>query len=224
MKDITSHIFNQICENSVLQIIGPLISKNTEISMELPTIFIDGAAKLNQKPNRHWVIGDADGHLIKDDFDILLPTEKDQSDLCFCLDQLQKHSNKSHLLIFHGFSGGRYDHDLFVLGDALNFLENSASMILMTERQFILSHQSLAFEYQGLFSVGSLNKNKVSISGKCQYPLQDSEIKPFSSHGLSNQSHGNVEIQAQSPFWIYFDKMDNITKIQNENFNLQEYI
>lgn len=223
MKDITSHIFNQICENSVLQVIGPLVAESAEIKMDRPTIFIDGAAKLENKPRSHWVIGDADGHLNKNDFDILLPTDKDQSDLCFFLDQLQSHSNKSHLLLFHGFSGGRYDHELFVLGDSLNFLENSNSMIFIAEKQLVLCREPIVFDYHGLFSVGSLNRNQVSIIGECQYPLDKFEIKPFSSHGLSNQSRGRVEIKAESPYWIYFDNFEKISKIHSDNFNLQEY-
>ena len=189
---------------------GPAIP---EFLSNLPLLGVDGGAHHSEKLDV-WV-GDADSfnkeihssHIFRHKI------EKDQSDLALAFDLFSGPCRyKIHMW---GFMGGRKDHELFNLGEASKFLENhQESQILFYNHQgkilFHLVGSGLwKFTQVGLFSLGTLKKTTVKLTGQCHYPIKKSQIlEPLSSLGLSNIGKGEIILEAEGPVFLYFPEAE----------------
>jgi thiamine pyrophosphokinase len=195
---------NALPTHTPWQIIGPLF-ESYSLNQDYPTVLIDGGVdKFNGK--HHFSIGDGDSLKSDHDFDVKLDPEKDFSDLKAFLNLIETAPKK---LLFHGFLGGRLDHECSNLGELWNFLLNQKCSIELYQNaklkvmMFHKGHHQIQF--QGGFSLYSLEKCYFQIEGNVKYPLAESLILPFSSHTLSNKSFGDFSIKASTPFWIYLN-------------------
>lgn len=184
-------------------------------------LYIDGGAALKKHQSlsrfsaHSLIIGDKDSCLDPElEFDFLLPTNKDESDLSFALKLLSPKVRKLTLL---GFSGGRFDHELSNLGvldDFINYANSSVESFFhreVTIDQFIklFSKGHHHFTHQGLFSVFTLKKQLLNISGNVAYPFSSKNpLLPFQSQGLSNVAYGDVIIQSEENFLVIFAEKD----------------
>ncbi len=189
--------------------LGPMGPELALFLKKYPLIAIDGGARYADELSI-WV-GDADSyqkeiqatHIFKH------PSEKDQSDLALALSLFQDPLHyKFH---FWGFLGGRKDHELFNLGEALTFLEhNQECEILFYDgsgalRFHLLGAGQWKFQHHGLFSVGTIKKTLVKLTGECKYSISKSQLfTPLSSFGLSNLGSGTIELENEGPIFLYF--------------------
>ena len=61
------------------------------------------------------------------------------------------------------------------------------------------------FTHHGLFSLGTLKKTTIKMTGMCQYPIPESNpLIPLSSIGLSNTGHGEIELETEGSVLLYF--------------------
>lgn len=186
---------------------GPLVPPKL---LQHPLLAIDGGAKFLDRMDI-WV-GDGDsheenltncGHIFK------YPPEKDQSDFALALSAFSlKLSYKLHLW---GLLGGRKDHELFNLGEALSFLDQRpGSEILFYDQAGKVSFQLFSqgewtFHHHGSFSLGSLKDVEVFMEGECSYPISPSRIlRPLSSLGLSNEGKGAVSLHIKGAVFIHY--------------------
>lgn len=189
--------------------VGPMGPEVPEQFANLPTIGVDGGAHFTQKLDV-WV-GDADSYTKE----ILAPNiyrhpiEKDQSDLALALSLF----NEQRLFKFHfwGFLGGRKDHELFNLGEALTFLEeHQECQILFYGEDGKISFHLVGsghwkFTYTGLFSLGTLKKTLVKLFGDCHYPINKfQKLDPLTSFGLSNEGKGEMTLETEGPVFLFF--------------------
>lgn len=185
---------------------GPMVPRDFE---KLPHLVVDGGIKFS--PTSHVWIGDGDsgGERPNAGEVFVLSPHKDQSDLGCALDLLR--DDHDYCLHLWGFLGGRKDHELFVLGEVFRFLvSNPESKVNLYKEDGLIAFQFLgtghwSFEHQGTFSLGSLAKTKVKMTGKCEYPIpKKMKINPLSSFGLSNIAHGKVTLENDGPIFIYY--------------------
>lgn len=191
-------------------LVGPMGPSVPQQLLKYPLLAIDGGARYLEKMDL-WV-GDGDSyqekltncaHIYK------YPPEKDQSDLALALSAFSlKLSYKLHLW---GLLGGRKDHELFNLGEALYFLESHpGAEIVFYDLQGRVSFQLFSqgkwsFDHQGPFSLGSLKEIEIEMHGECSYPIVPSRmLKPLSSLGLSNNGYGKIYLLMGGPGFIYF--------------------
>lgn len=174
-----------------------------------PMVGVDGGAKYADRLDI-WV-GDSDSHEgdIKALHAFHHPEDKDISDLGLAF-SLFSRPLPYHLHMW-GFLGGRKDHELFNLGEGLNFLaQHSSSQVSFYDSNHKLSFKLVSkgqwtFELQGLFSIGCLRPVNVTLTGSCKYPIREKrEIPPLSSLGLSNFGKGSVVLDTDGPLFIYF--------------------
>lgn len=185
---------------------GPALPPHLQ---ELPLVCVDGGAHYTERMDI-W-IGDGDScraeisapHLFQ------VPPEKDESDFALALNlfSLPLHY-KFHLW---GFLGGRKDHELFNLGECLRFLERHPECQALLYNQtgkvsfHLLGEGFWKFAYEGLFSLGTLKKTNVRLTGRCDYEIKKFKtISPLSSFGLSNQGRGEMILENEGPVFLYF--------------------
>lgn len=203
-----SQLFSSINQHQKLQVIGPMLEDKNLISLDCPTIYVDGGAKYQVQNHLHptYLIGDADSHPYPDQFHYLLSPDKDVSDLGFVLQNLTAQNCQLSLL---GFIGGRLDHQLFVLGEVQAYSKRTGNLIILDDQLIFPAKLDqthyLECQYTGIFSVGCYQPTTISISGAVKYPLHQIELIPHSSFGLSNQSTGSFQIKAMQNFWVYFE-------------------
>ena len=189
--------------------LGPMGPEIPEALSIHPLICIDGGAHFSENADI-WV-GDKDSfhgeivskHIFK------FSVQKDKSDLCLAFDLLSDSSPKT--LHLWGFLGGRKDHEIFNLGEALNFLDKTPeSQVKFYDLNgklafHLISEGVWRFSHQGLFSVGCLRTVELKVTGKCDYPIHKrTPISPLSSYGLSNVAQGEIEIDTSGPVFIYY--------------------
>lgn len=174
-----------------------------------PIIAVDGGGNHTDRSDV-WV-GDSDSLINKIEAPHIYrhPVEKDKSDLALGLSLLKECSH--YKIHFWGFLGGRKDHELFNLGEALGFLEqHPESQILIYDANEKISFHLLGngqwkFRHEGLFSLGTLKKTSVKLIGECHYPIPKSHIlTPLSSFGLSNVGKGDMILDTAGPVFIYY--------------------
>jgi thiamine pyrophosphokinase len=174
-----------------------------------PIIAVDGGAEHTDLIDI-WV-GDADSYTkeIKAPLIIRHPVEKDQSDLALALGLFEEALN--YKLHFWGFLGGRKDHELFNLGEALHFLEwhqGSQVLIYGTDGKLefhLLGEGHWKFTHHGTFSLGTVKKTSVKLKGECHYPILQSQIlSPLTSFGLSNIGKGEMILETEGPVFVYY--------------------
>jgi thiamine pyrophosphokinase len=189
--------------------LGPMGPKLPDQFFHLPVIGVDGGAHFHTKLDI-WV-GDADSyaqevcahHIYRHS------TAKDQSDLSLALGlfTMARHY-KFH---FWGLLGGRKDHELFNLGEALTFLnQHSECQIMFYNNEgkilfHVLGSGSWTFSHQGVFSLGTLHKTTLRLVGDCKFPILNYQLlHPLSSQGLSNEGKGEMVLENNGPVFIYY--------------------
>lgn len=186
---------------------GPLVPSHLKA---YPLLAIDGGAKYLERIDI-WV-GDGDSHkevLTHCEHIFKYPPEKDMSDLALALSAFS--TQLSYKLHFWGLLGGRRDHELFNLGEALSFLESHTESEILFYNQTgevsfqLFSQGDWSFDHHGSFSLGSLKDVQVTLTGACSYPIPTPRIiHPLSSLGLSNQALGKVSLIIKGPIFIYY--------------------
>lgn len=206
-------LFSSINQHQKLQVIGPMPFDETELDGDCPTICVDGGARhaKNLDTERIYIIGDADSFPDSEQFHHLLKQDKDISDLGFILQNLAPEIQK---LALFGFTGGRLDHQLFVLGELDQFSMRTGALLVM-DSQFIFPkkvNDNFSFEgsYQGIFSVGTYRATPITLRGNIKYALEAQLMQPHSSQGLSNLASGSFQVFAPDNFWLYFDNKPSI--------------
>ena len=147
-------------------------------------------------------VGDGDS-LRGGGLDKTLPIDKDHSDLAFVLGSLPSSVNR---LSLYGFMGGRLDHELANLGEVFSFLKRLSAgrcdfYTSSAELGMVAwSGLTLSLPIHGLFSVFTFEAGPIQIRGSCRYPLDPPrDLMPLSSHGLSNEGHGQVHLASTAP-------------------------
>ncbi|MBX2996767.1 MAG: hypothetical protein KF681_18255 [Bdellovibrionaceae bacterium] len=183
---------------SEIDIVGPM--PNSWRPTSRPVIFVDGGQKWRQGAGVQALsIGDGDSDPIGP-MDVRLPADKDISDFGFALSQLAESVQKISL---YGFNGGRFDHDLANLGELHAFLKTRHAHVQIEGRGHAVSAGAWTFQIQGLFSVLMLEANPVTIQGDCKYKLERHTLTPLSSHGLSNEGFGEVQVESTGPVFVF---------------------
>jgi thiamine pyrophosphokinase len=189
--------------------VGPMGPQLPDFLKTHPIIAVDGGAHHSAHTDV-WV-GDADSYTkeIKQGLIFRHPAQKDQSDLALALSLFQEPAHyKFH---FWGFLGGRKDHELFNLGEALSFLEHHQEcQILFYDGEgkihfHLVGNGHWKFTHMGLFSLGTLKKTSIKLKGECHYPILHSTVlNPLSSLGLSNVGKGEMTLENEGPVFIYY--------------------
>ena len=189
--------------NSVL-LIGPLAKEIPQGNFDF-TVFVDGGCHLRAKEHTNTSslsVGDGDSCPPNTKLDYMIPTEKDHSDLAYILRHLPK---KLATLELHGFIGGRIDHQLAVFGEVFNYLKASETPSAVFDRQAaeLLNKGKHSRNINGLFSLMTLEPTEVSLSGDTKYKVEPSAVlQPFSSHALSNEGRGDIQITNSLPLLL----------------------
>lgn len=173
-----------------LQIIGPMSFDYSMIEANLETIIVDGGLnhKLNLK-GRVTSIGDNDSNLTNRHLTYPLNKDKDFSDLSGALALSASHNQ----INLYGFLNGRKDHEFANLLEAISILKTAT--LLNFENQIIVSNkEEMQFTHHGDFSLFCFQESKISIYGEVIYKLDKQKLRPFSSHGLSNNSSGEFKL------------------------------
>lgn len=177
-----------------VQIIGPM-PINKELVDEIPTIFVDGGINHQLSLTGPIIsIGDNDSNNTSSELDIILPKEKDISDLVAALDLLPESIEEASL---YGFLGGRKDHEFANFIEIASYLEKQSQLTIDFNGKIIsYSKGEYNFNHQGHFSVFSFSNHDLKLFGDCKYQI-DGQIKPLSSHGLSNLAFGNCSLELE---------------------------
>lgn len=197
---------SSLSEYKKVQLIGPMRVHKEAIDETLPIIFVDGGVKFQKDFQAPTIsIGDNDSNESGNKLDIELDNIKDYSDLDAALALVPSHIEEIYL---HGFLGGRLDHQMINMGSIHHFLKkkNSAMTCHLGPQLLATSKKQISFGHNGNFSLMSLEKQVVKISGACEYKiLNEVEIDTLSSHTLSNIANGEVNLECELPIFIYLD-------------------
>jgi thiamine pyrophosphokinase len=202
---LPSHLKNSF-EWVFLGPMGPFLLDHFQT---FPLLCVDGGAHFTQRVDL-WV-GDGDSYQgeLRTKNKYVHSPHKNLSDLALALSLFQ--APNPYTFYFWGFLGGRKDHELFNLGECLSFLElhRHSTIYFYGEDAKIYyelkSSGEWIFDHQGLFSLGTLKKSEISLSGNCRYPTSDGQIlNPLSSLGLSNFGFGEVHLKNSEPLFIYY--------------------
>lgn len=190
-------------------LLGPMGPGLPQFLSDLPLLGVDGGARFTEAMDV-WV-GDADSFTgeIHSPHIFRHPTGKDESDLALALRFFD--GPRHYKLHLWGFLGGRKDHELFNLGEAMKFLseQQEGQVLFYNEHGKIIFHAlgsgHWKFTHIGIFSMGTLKKTAVKLTGACQYPISTTSILgPLSSLGLSNQGHGEMTLETEGPVFLCF--------------------
>ena len=189
--------------------VGPLGPELPPSFLTHSLLGVDGGANFAQHLDV-WV-GDQDSyaHTPKARHVFKHPPLKDQSDLCLALSLFK--NKKPYTFHLWGFLGGRRDHELFNLGEISSFLAACPQSQVFFYNQHgkkvfhFMAAGEWRFHHIGLFSLGALKEVMVELKGDCKYELPTrSVLRPLSSHGLSNESMGQMILINQGPVFFYF--------------------
>lgn len=195
----------------IKNIIGPLEVNHSLIDINLSSLIVDGGKnhKLNLK--KSFTIGDSDSS--NSPCDIQLSTDKDASDLHFALEQLDADED---IIECYGFFGGRLDHQMMLIGDISNYIENKNTVFnIYSKLKLELTiypkgvHQ---IKRRGLFSILSFKEQKISLFGNIKYELgilSPKTLSAVSSQGLSNEGFGEFSLSCASSIVIFYPDNDN---------------
>lgn len=177
--------------------------------------YIDGGAKHKMRIEKtlkfspqSLVIGDNDS---SDGPMDILKENQNCSDLAFALNLLHRSGLKVQTLKAFGFLGlsGRLDHLLINIGEFDRFLKKSKlktlTEVMLDDKVTLFKKGPLKKEIRGTFSVITLERQKISISGQCRYALKKSFLDPLSSRGLSNVGEGVIQFTCETTAFILQD-------------------
>lgn len=187
---------------------GPMLPDRLSAT-GLPILAVDGGAHFTE--NESVWVGDSDSFSATPPTSVVfkLPENKDASDFSCALRLFDRQVNYS----FHlwGFSGGRKDHELFVWGEILSFLEQhpECKFIVYDKNGRIETHflgsGHWRFQHKGLFSLGSLRKIRVKLTGDVKYPIRhESWLPALTSWGLSNVGDGELILENEGPAFLHY--------------------
>ncbi len=192
-------------KDSNVCLLGPMLKQMPNgLDSRAGVFFIDGACRFRREfSGQSLSIGDGDSSSA-DQMDCLLPTQKDQSDLSYLLQNF----NYPYHLSLYGLMGGRLDHQLAVLGECSQFTQRTRGQCQLFDEQNQLKcliGDKIDFEHHGTFSVLSFTAQLVTIQGKAQYQIQSQVMSSLSALGLSNQADGSVTVLADQPVIVIFE-------------------
>lgn len=193
----------QCASSDEIYLIGPMPINSPPPFIQSPCIFVDGG--LNHQEFRveglSLSIGDRDS--TTEQIDILLPSEKDDSDLAIALHTIKELPLKTiHLL---GFLGGREDHQLINYGELHHFLAEKTQVSAFFENHIIFYSKGHYHQnFHQTFSLLSFTHNKIKLQGAIKYERHEwSELKLLSSLCLSNIAYGKFELQTKAPLLLF---------------------
>lgn len=180
-----------------VHLVGPLTGGSREYPE--PVVFVDGGGDYRIQ-KKGISVGDGDSAISK--MDVKLNYSKDYSDLAFVLNYLPRTLKK---IYFHGFLGGRRDHELMNFAEIHRFLKGKNSTRAVMEDQVLaFSAGDYEVEIAGLFSLFLFEDTDLEVSGDCEYSTSGGKrIIPLSSHGLSNTGSGLVNLKCNGPVFIF---------------------
>ncbi|HAZ12602.1 MAG: hypothetical protein A2X86_11610 [Bdellovibrionales bacterium GWA2_49_15] len=167
-----------------------------------PTLFIDGGKTHQDHFNHTPSLSIGDGDSYKGPLDLILPKNKNISDLKAGLDLL---SSEVEEIYFLGLCGGRKDHELINLGEIYHFLlRQQVPCRAFFDKDFhAVQKGTYELSYQGIFSLLAFQNTLVTLTGQVEYQLaQPTLLQSFSSQGLSNQSHGIFTLSCNLPIFL----------------------
>jgi thiamine pyrophosphokinase len=190
-------------------VIGPMGPQLSHDLTAHPILAVDGGASFTSKIDV-WT-GDQDS--LKTNLvcahQLLLKPNKDFSDLASAFQILSK--TKGEIFHLWGFLGGRLDHELFNIGEALRFISQRPGQKISFYNydgkiQVQVFGQGIhQFTRAGTFSVATLAKTKFKLTGQCRYQITEfTEISPLSSFGLSNHGDGLMTLESSDPVFVLF--------------------
>ncbi|MFT6071464.1 MAG: thiamine pyrophosphokinase [Bacteriovoracaceae bacterium] len=207
MKDKKDKFFKLIKDSRSAVLVGPLLKKTEAQSINSPhLLLVDGgldlATEYSLDANRScFSVGDGDSS--KGPLDEILPIIKDYSDLAYALSILPEEVETVEL---YGFLGGRLDHELCNFGEVFHYLKDKKNQtkVIIGPEVMALSSGTWKLSKQGSFSLISFEDAEVKLTGDAVFELgQWTKIKAFSSHGLSNEGSGIIELHLRSPILLY---------------------
>ncbi len=190
-------------------LVGPMGPDLPDRFRDFPIMAVDGGARFTGHMNA-WV-GDSDSCKIIPENTLVfrLPEEKDSSDYSCALKLFDQQVN--YTLHLWGLSGGRKDHELFVWGETLSFLEQhpeSKCILYGAEgniETYFLGSGHWKFQHTGRFSLGSLRKIRVKLTGDVKYPIgSESWLPALSSWGLSNVGSGEMVLENEGAAFLHY--------------------
>ncbi len=190
----------QYADCSSLTLVGPMDFAVEPV--EEPVIFIDGGTRHRQSTTG-IAIGDGDSASVSYPLDIKLNPDKAYSDLAYALDHIDETFDQLNLL---GFLGGRRDHELFNFGEVNRWLQNrqTPARVDFEDQVIMLSKGSWRLTVNGVFSLATLQSNKIKLTGNCRYQLPErTKIEPMVSTGLSNYATGEITIDCDQPLILF---------------------
>lgn len=195
-------LHQRLSDLDYLSIIGPLAGILPK-RLSDPSIFVDGGESLRPPEMANSLsIGDGDSSS-PEKMDLLLPEEKDVSDLGFVLSHLPPGIDHVELT---GFFGRRLDHQLANLGVVHDFLLNGPAIVSFDETRSgwgLPADKSVSLMIQGPFSLFSLQPGHVEMRGQIKYELgRETVLAPLSSRGLSNNGLGEFTISSSVPVFV----------------------
>lgn len=215
-----SKLIDQIKQAEHFWLIGPQSFSYARLEkMHFPErslfIYVDGGlnhkreikSKKGLRTLASLSVGDNDSAIENCD---VLKKNQDRSDLHFALSLIKKYAKNVRSLKLYGFLKGskRPDHLLINIGEVeqwcCDFPQKKFPLISFEERLIYLPPSDHTISINGLFSIMSFCKNKISISGKCEFAFTG-DITPFSSQGLSNKGFGDVRIKASRRFILFLE-------------------
>jgi thiamine pyrophosphokinase len=196
-------------QNTQWVFLGPMGPSLMAPLQNYPLLCLDGGAHFTNKMDL-WV-GDGDSFTkeVKAEHKFKHSPEKDQSDLALALSLFQ--DKRPYLFHFWGLLGGRRDHEMFNLGESLSFLEDHTNTTILFYGEngkifFELKGQGdWDLDHHGPYSLGTLTKGEILLSGKCRYQIShDLTLTPLSSQGLSNIGLGEMNLKNSHPLFLYY--------------------
>lgn len=187
-----------------ITIVGPMMQSLHTPGQ--PTIYVDGgvvARGSRPEDTSFPTISVGDGDSSPRSLDVVLPQEKDFSDLAFVLRSLPLSVRHLELL---GFMGGRLDHQLANLGEVAQFLNRRTefSTASLGNEVTAFGHGPLQLKIEGPFSLLALEACEVTIHGACRYRLvHPTFLDPLSSHGISNFGEGLITFTTTRATFIF---------------------
>ncbi|MGE4130940.1 MAG: hypothetical protein AB7F86_04845 [Bdellovibrionales bacterium] len=194
-----------------LDLVGPMWT--SPFSVERPVVFVDGGTRWRPAQAGQPTVSVGDGDSGDQPLDFKLNPDKDFSDLAFVLGELPKSVRQLNL---YGFLGGRRDHEVAGFGEIHRFLltrkeEAMARFFDLSGVKVLAAIGPTEANIQGRFSLMVMETSEVRLAGACQYKLDPPRIlRPFSSHGLSNEGTGKVRIASEKPYFLFLNPSDTV--------------
>jgi thiamine pyrophosphokinase len=182
-------------KEQIISIIGPLASKvksNTNLILA-----VDGGAKFRPSKNRsknYISLGDNDSY--QGQLDILLPKNKDLSDLQFAFNFIGKNAQ---FIFMKGFISNkkekRFDHLLSLFGTVFLHSKKYQSLIWIDDDLLMLPKGEHHINIHSGFGLITFEPTNISLTGKVKYAQKTKKkIMPLSSLAGSNLGSGLVKI------------------------------